>query len=469
MNKTMFTWLGIPLLGLCLTATSYAQSENRGIDTPKQLQPAKSWQSFFALGSKAFKEGNYESALTHFDQAQQLAGKQIYPNLVYNRAVTLHRLHRYEEATSAFNTLLSSRQTASAQDRQWSELASYNLGLIAREQGKFDAARGHFQRLQQPGSNPRLQTLAERQLAAMPKNSRQAAAQQTASKGSVLISLGMAWDDNASSLADEISNQLSDAEDFYINALAYGHYYLSGKRTQGTKLYGLAQARRYQEFESFNSQVSGFGLNQEFSNNGWGMELGGRWLQSQLDGQRLSNQYSLLTRATKPVSSGHWEFNYQGSFIDAAQAYGYIEGWQHQLRAGFQWRLGQVSVTPALAWETNQRENKQTEEQFFSYSPNILTTSLALRWNISNQWQVYSQADWSDATFAEANRSRGLGGIEREQKRSYDRTQLLFGTRYRLAQHWYLKAEYSSTESDDNFQLYSYDKNVFSLKLDYGW
>lgn len=467
MNKSLFTWLGIPLLSLCLTSVSYAQADKKQIDAPKRLQPAKSWQSFFALGSKAFKEGDYTNALAHFDQAKKLAGNQIQPNLIYNRAVTLHKLDRYEEATTEFNTLLRSNQNATSEQRQWSELANYNLGLIAREQDKTDIARSHFQSLQQPGSNPRLQTLAERQLQTLSMQT--AKNQPTSNKGSVLVSLGMAWDDNASSLADEISNQLSNAEDTYINGLAYGHYYVSGNRNQGTKLYGLAQVRRYQEFESFNSQVSGIGLNQEFTVDSWGLELGGRWLQSQLDGQNLSNQYSLLTRATKPLSSGQWEFNYQSSFIDATQAYDYIEGWQHQLRAAFQWRLGQVSITPSISWETNQRENKETTEQFFSYSPDILGASLALRWNINNKWQVYSQADWNHAEFAKANKSRDLWGIEREQERSYDRTQLLLGTRYRLAQHWYIKAECSTTDSDDNFQLYSYDKNVFSLKLDYGW
>lgn len=467
MNKSLFTWLGVPLLSLCVAAPSYAQAEKKQIDAPKRLQHAKSWQSFFALGSKAFKEGDYSTALIHFHKAQQLAGDQFYPNLVYNHAVTLQKLHRYEEATNVFNRLVRSSQSATAEQRQWSELATYNLGLIAREQGKSDVARNHFQSLQQPGSNPRLQTLAERQLQTL--SIKTAKNQPIPAKGSVLVSLGMAWDDNASSLADEISNQLSNAEDTYINGLAYGHYYLSGSRNQGTKLYGLAQMRRYQEFESFNSQVSGLGLTQEFTNNGWGLELGGRWLQSQLDGQRLSNQYTLQTRATKPVSSGQWELSHQSSYIDAAQTFDYIEGWQHQLRAARQWRIEQFSITPSISWETNQRDDKKTSEQFFSYSPDILGASLALRWNLDSQWQLYSQADWSHATFSGTNKSRDLGGEEKEQERSYDRTQLMLGTRYRLAPHWYLKAEYSTTESYDNFQLYSYDKNVFSLKLDYGW
>lgn len=469
MNRCLFTWLGIPLLSLCITSMSHGQTANNNqINAPKRAQPANSWQSFFALGNNAFKTGDYQTALAHFDRAQQLAGTQVHPTLVYNRAITFHKLRRYVEAINTFKTLFVIQQATPKEQQQWAELARYNLGLIAREQGKLDEARHQFNQLQQPGTNPRLQTLAERQLASMPAKAANVQP-QAASKGSVLISMGITRDDNASSLADEISSQLSNAEDSYLHGLAYGHYYLNGNRSEGTKLYGLAQVRRYQEFESFDSQVSGFGLNHEYVTNDWGLEVGGRWLQSQLGNQHLSDQYSLLTRATRSLKTGQWELSYQSNYIDAAQTYNYIEGWQHQLRAAWQWRLGQVSITPALAWETNQREDKKTQQQFYSYSPDILNTSLALRWNINNQWQLYSQADWSDAEFADANTSRDFGGIEKEQKRNYERTQLLLGGRYRFAKYWYLKTEYSSTESDDNFQLYSYDKNLLSIKLDYGW
>lgn len=468
MNRRLLIGLGTLLLSVSLVDQTQAQTTSDQINAPKRLQAAHSWQSFFALGSKAAKEGDHVTALSYFDQALQLAGEKPFPTLIYNRAVTLYKLNRYQDSALAFKQLLAPGAAATNEQQQWADLARYNLGLVALKQNQTDDARRWFRQLQQSQTNTRLQALAERQLANLPATSARHPSQETA-KGSVFASLGISRDDNASGLANELANQLSNATDTYLNALAYGHYYVSGNPKQGIKIYGLTQIRHYSEFESFNSQVSGLGLNRETSTQDWTLESGGRWLQSQLDGQSLSDQYSVIGRATHPQAKGQWELSYQASFIDAAPLYQYIEGWQHQLHTAWQWRSGTISITPAFTWEINQREDKKTQQQFYSYSPNVLTASIASRWNINNDWQVYTQLDRAEARFSGTNKSRDLGGIEKERARRYQRTQWKLGTGFRFAPHWYLKAEYTNTQTDDNFELYSYDRNLLSIKLDYGW
>lgn len=438
-------------------------------------QPQSSWQHHFNSGSQAFKAKDYPAALQSFDRAYSIAATQGKPGatLIYNRAVTLYKLQRYEEATIAF-ALLIPPATPSPDDRQWADLGRYNLGMIARDQRQYPEAKRRFTELQHPDTNGRLRELARRQLATLPSATIPTTA---ATKSSMLLSLGLTRDDNASSLADELSSALSQSEDTYLNALGYGQYYVAGNRGQGTRIYGLLQARRYQEYQSFNSDVFGGGFATEFTPASWTYDLGGRILQSKLDGNNLSTQYTLLTRAmgkqdaagNQRKSHGHWDLGYQVSFIEAASNFAYIEGWQHQFRLARQQVFGPVTAIPSISWETNDRDNRVTDSGFYSYSPDILTASLAIRWEATPEWRLYTQLDWADANYAGTNRLVDLGREEKAQSREYRRTQWLAGARYRIGKQWGLKAEYSSATSDDNFALYSYDKNVFSLKLDYGW
>lgn len=469
----------LSLLSACLLAINATHSLAQSPAPAPAVKPASpaansNWQSAFAQGNQAFKAGDYDNAIIHFDAAFTRASATGSPSatLTYNRAVTLYRLKRYTEASDAFSLLLVPGDP-SPEQQQWADLARYNLGLIARDTGDFINARKWFEQLQKPNTNPRLQTLVETQLAslkpAITASSSLAGRRAAPAKSSVLLSLGLISDDNASGLADELASRLSSAEDTYVNALAYGHYYVDGSRGRGTKAYGLAQVRRYQDFDSFDSQVVGVGINYETTPSRWTFEAGGRLLQTHVDGRRLSDQYSLITRAATRANEGVLELTHSSSYVDASTYYRYIGGWQHQVKAAWHRRLNNITITPALSWETNSRRDRQFGEQFYSYSPTITAASIALRWDASAQWRVYSQLERSHADYDGSNRHRDLGGAEKNQQRSYQRTQALVGAGYRFADRWQLKGEYIHTDSNDNFQLYSFDKNVLSLKLDYGW
>lgn len=468
--------LGALIAGLVGTHTNIALAQPATPNTTVTIAPMTTdWKVAFAQGSAAFKSGDYGLALNHFNQAHALAARsgQVSATLTYNRAVTFYKLRRYQDAKNDFAALIPpSNAGLTLEQRQWADLGRYNLGLIARDQHQNSIAKNWFTQLQQPDTNARLRELGARQIANLPKDQSAAKTEAVrAKKSSVLFSFSAAQDDNASSLADELSSELSQAEDTYLNLLAYGQHYLSGQRGQGTKLYGLAQVRRYQEFESFNSTVIGGGMGREFTPDKWTYELGGRLLQTQLNNSRLSTQYTVNSRArsTPDQHQGLWEINYQGSFFDAGDTYAYIEGWQQQLQLARVQFIGKVTLTPSLSWETNKRDNHRIEENFYSYSPDILSVALALNWDASRDWRIYSLVNLSKADYSGTNKLTDLGKVEKIQQRHYERKLWQLGTRYRINNQWSIKAEYNSFASDDNFELYSYDKNVFSLKLDYGW
>lgn len=420
----------------------------------------------FAQGRRAYKAGDFQTALSWFDRA--IAEGNNKATVIYNRAVTLYKLERYEAANKGFLPLL--------QVADWADLARYNLGLIALAQQDQATAKRWFSLLKN-AENPRLQVLANKQLDALRAvNTTQPAVatpqkiQTNATKKSaVFLSMGAAHDDNASGLADELVSNSSHAEDIYMNGLAYGQVYLTGTRTEGFKVYGLAQVRRYQVFNRFDSMVAGVGSNWETIYSDWNLELGGRLLQTEINQSRLAMQYTALTKASKNLSSSRLELSQQSSFFDAGDGYNQIEGWQHQLKAMLTYKVGALQVSPAIRWEINDRNNYKTGENFYSYSPQIFALAGTAQWSMSPDWLIYGGLDWSQFEFDGQNKLTDLDGQEKQQARATTRFQASLGARYRITPNWFVKTEYNHSKNDDTFILYTQSKNVFSINLDYAW
>lgn len=415
----------------------------------------------FEQGKRAFNSGDYESALKHFDQAW-INGIGT-ATLTYNRAVTLYKLGRLEAAKHEFSSLLL--------NVKWVHLARYNLGWIAEEQGRMEEAYARYVKVSKFADNESLKRLANEKLEQLQVYAPAKETEEIANSGknAVLLSLGFAADDNATGLADELVSRATEASDTYFNALAYGHHYVSGERYNGVKFYGLAQLRRYKVFNSFDSTVAGAGTSVEFPLWGWNFDIGGRLLHIGVDTGTLANQYSVLTKAAKRFGSGRLEGQYQSSFFAADEEYLYLEGWQHQLKIGWQHKFGQVVLSPELTWQMNDRENKETEENFISYSPTRTGLALKARWEFSQRWRFYSKLGWLNASYSDENRLTDIGGEELIAQRDTTYTEFMLGARYRLAPRWFVKGEYDMINSDDNYQLYSYSKNVAALKLEYAW
>ncbi len=417
--------------------------------------------SAFEQGKRAFKAGDYEAALKFFDQAW-VDGIGT-ATLTYNRAVTLYKLGRIEAAKHEFSSLLL--------NVKWVDLARYNLGLIAEEQGRMQEAHARYAKVSEHAENERLKRLANEKLDALQAYAPRDESDEPVDEGksAVLVSLGFAADDNAASLADELASRATESSDTYMQALVYGHRYVKGEKNEGVKIYGLAQLRRYKIFDSFDSTVAGAGTTLEFPLWGWNLEVGGRLLHIGVDNVTLANQYTVLAKTDKRFGNGRLEGQYQSSFFAADEEYIYLEGWQHQLKLVWHHRFGQLLLSPGLMWQMNDRENKETEENFISYSPTRTGLNLKARWEFNQRWRFYSELGWINATYSDENIQTDIGGGQVTAQRDTTYTEFMFGARYRLAPRWFVKGEYDMVESDDNIQLYSYSKNVASLKLEYAW
>lgn len=423
------------------------------------LWSAKAHADPLQQGNAAYKAGHYKAALQHFDEA--LAQGKRSPALLYNRAVTLYKLDQLEQAKNAFIHLL--------EFPKWAALAHYNLGRLAEQVNDKSQALKQYQKVLEITQNARLRKIATRKIAHLTKKQHTAKKKPTAKKGAALVSLGVVYDDNAASLAEELTNGSSNSEDTYIRTLAYGQYYVSGAKNDGVKIYGLAQTRHFETFESFNTQISGAGFNVESPWNQWTLDLGGRYLNIQVDSATLSNQWTGSAKLGRNWLAGEAEVEYQLSFFDAGDNYDHLEGWQQSVSFSWKKKLDSLTFKPAVVWQYNDRENKESSTIFYSYSPNVFTLKANMQSDLNQDWRLYSDISWSFAKYDGKNKLTDVNGENKEEQRENTALQIKLGARYKLHQHWLLKGEYTYKDSDDTFDLYSYDKNVMALKLEFLW
>lgn len=409
----------------------------------------------FKQGVEAFKAQDYETALDHFNRAQA-SGNQS-DNLAYNRAVTLYRLDRLDQARDAFETLVKSEE--------WGDVARYNLGLIAQQQGDDRTAQYWYAEVAREADNPKLQTLAKQKLITLVAESEP---KQTDGKPkALLLSVGLGRDSNVASLADELAERSDGRSDTYWEGLGFGQVYLTGQKNAGTKLYGLAYSRRFQNYDLYNARILGGGLARETALGKGTGELGARYTHTRVDGTVLADQLMVSGEWRRPIASGRFSARAQTSYFNAGDNYGYIEGWQHQFDVAMRWVKNSVTFTPKLVWQTNDRENRRTETTRTSYSPTRLSAIANLDWQVTADWTLSTGVALTQSEYDGQNRMMDLGGIARETRRENDETQWHLGARYGLSTRWSLVGEYRRTHSDDTFERYDHDKQVMTLKLEY--
>ena len=86
----------------CVVSVGEARAQRSRVDDA-QLAKAK---AAFELGTRAYADGEFESALESFRRAYELTGS---PDLLYNIATVSDRMRRDEEALQAYEGYLEAR------------------------------------------------------------------------------------------------------------------------------------------------------------------------------------------------------------------------------------------------------------------------------------------------------------------------------------------------------------------------
>jgi hypothetical protein len=410
--------------------------------------PAAGKPSLVQQGTAAFQRGAYGDALDFFTRAERAGlGTQT---VEYNIAVCLYRLQRFKEAELRFIKL--------SKHAKWRDLAHYNLGLVAEAAGEHKDA-GKWYRLAADGKTEKLRLLAGRKLA-------QLQADRADRNWMTLLSFSLGHDSNAASLAEEMQTA-SNADDDYSEWLVYTQRYLQGKAGAGIKLYALGFDRSYRDFDSLGSQVAGLGLVKEFPWRDYKTEAGIRLTRTLVASNVLADQLQASVSLARPLAKGTLSLAYLPSRYYSGYRYPQIEGWQQRLEANWTRRFNALTIETRYRFETNDREDLRRDGSFSSYSPARNSIMGKLDRRFSDAFNLSLALEYTRAGYSGENRLRDTDGAIKQLARSNEQARITAGCGYRWSAGWRLKGEYEYIDTEDSFDLYTFDKNRLNATVEY--
>lgn len=399
-------------------------------------------------GADAFKRGAYGEALEYFTRAEQAGNRS--ESVDYNIAVCLYRLQRFKEARVRFVRLSALPK--------WRDLAHYNLGLVEEAAGNRAEAEKWYN-LAAQGQTEKLRLLAVRKLA------RPEAAPAAGRDWMGLLGFSFGRDSNAASLADEM--QAGGGADNYSEWLAYAQTYLDGRAGAGLKLYALGFDRGHQEFSSLDSQVAGLGLVKEFPWRNHAAETGLRLTRTLVDSELVADQLQATLGLSRALGAGTFSLKYQPSRYFSGDRYSQIDGWQQRLEAGWKRRFDVWTLETRYRFELNDRDDLRRGDSFASYSPrrNGLLGKLDRR--LGGALDLNLALEYIRSRYDGENRLRDTDGVLRRRTRDNEQLRFAAGLGYHWNRNLRLKGEYEHIDTEDNFDLYAYDKNRINAALEY--
>ncbi|QKX16420.1 tetratricopeptide repeat protein [Microbulbifer sp. YPW1] len=411
----------------------------------------------FANGTAAFKDGDYERALAHFEQARQ--GGQQEASLTYNLGVTLFKLRRYQAAQAQFRQLLD--------DPEWGEVARLQLGLMAEKQGRPVSAVGYYRTLTDSAS-PKLRRLALARLSALAQAPGAEPAAAEEGRGLALLSLTSGYDSNAYSLQNELLTDDSVGEDTYTELFAWGQYRLQGTAENGWRLHGFAFGRRYSDLESLNLSSFNLGVSRHIPWQGWLLELGGLAEAASLGGDSVTNELRMVGRMQQSFDSGVLTLAYLPSYFNGAENYRYLDGWRQRFEARWAAPLATLDVDLLYRLDLDSREDLTTvDDGFYSYSPRRQTFGVEAELPLAPGWALNAGSHYRLSHYRGNNRLQDSDGEFKSQARDGNRLRSWIGAEVQLLPRLQLEARIIRTDNDENFDIYSYDKTEASLSVRY--
>jgi tetratricopeptide (TPR) repeat protein len=389
----------------------------------------------WASGQRAFRDGDYASALLFFETARD-AGLDS-PAVHYNIAVTQFKLERYEGAGQTF-ALIARRFL------QMRGLAEYNLGLVARRLGNTAEARAHFLRAFELSPNDRkLRILSSRRLRELEPESR------TASRWTGAIGVRAGHDDNVA-LRDETGLPVGvTGESPMADLFASIQGPWSGR--SGFRFDGSAYLVRHFDADEFDqSQIRG-GVFYDWWPSDWRIHVGVHASAGALGGDAFDRKIGAEVSANRYIghnASAILRYIHD-DVSDADSLFSGIAGSRQQFDARYRWYEDSYRLQARFGLETNDRADPGVSPDRtrlsvdFRFQPetgigygagidfrsseydklatpreeDLLTFSAALTYALRGDWLLlfelrHSDNDSTDATFSYERAQITLGAMK---------------------------------------------------------
>lgn len=400
---------------------------------------ARTPEESFDRGVAAVRAGAYERAIEHFESARA-AGLDT-GALHFNLGVAYYRAGRIRAAETSFRRAVDSGKMVAP--------ALYQLGRIAREQAEIAQARDYFRQAANAARTEALRRRARDALAALGS---------VRPPDFVYLSLGAGHDTNIALTPSDASG-VSEEPDQFLEAV------LVVRRPIGDRGY-LRGSAYLQEFLdegdfsllSLRAGVGRIGL----PGNGWRLDLWVDGRHREFGGEAFDNALlggAELRRALSRTWSLALDYRLEG--VSGAGGFGHLDGIDHRLGATLAQR-GSDGLRVRGWLESNDREDRETADDFFSFSWSGFGLDAVHRLRLDERNRLELRADWSrrDYDGTEVRDGSTLG------TREDDRVGIEIGMERRFAHDWAGRLSLRLEERDSNLSEFDYDREVLRLALD---
>ncbi len=411
-------------------------------------------QNEFQQGTEAFKGMQYQQALEFFLEAEKKGDSSA--TLIYNIAATYFQLGDYKKASQTFHRL--------SDNPKWADLAHYHLGLVAEKQHNHSRAIVLYRTVLANAQSNKLQRLAANRLAKLAPSTRR---EVSAKPWLTLFSVSTGFDDNAFNQQDDIQLDSSAGEDSYMEYFGWGRYALQGTTLDGWRVQGYAYSRRYSDFDNLNLNAYSLGLSRDIPLRDGYAEFGVSTVTTKLDGEDLTDQIKLLTRIKRSFGNSQISLSYQPSLYEGGSDFAHLDGWQHIVETKWRYPLQAVSVNALYRLELNDRDDLESDGDFFSYSPMRQSVGLGLDWRAQANWQVSAGIEYRVSEYDGTNRLTDTDGVFKEKTRDGNRAKAWLKTQFNVSENLRLTGRVAVTDNDENFDTYSYDKHEGNLAVEF--
>ncbi|HEX7026115.1 MAG TPA: tetratricopeptide repeat protein [Gammaproteobacteria bacterium] len=410
-------------------------------------------QEFFAAGTELARQGDYPAALQQFNMA--LADGMQTAVLYYNLGVTNYRLGYLHQAASAFKRATSSPKMAG--------LAYYNLGLIARHQNNPALAREYFRRAEQSSRTENLRKLSRHALETLSPDSIVTPdnGSPNAERGLLWIEIYSGYDDNVL-LAGAEDDIASGEEDVFGGTMVFGHYYTTGDRNNGLRIYGLSLLDRYGDLDNYDLDIAAAGTDYSITIDRWRHNIDILLLQSRLGGDRLENIKQLAVSSTTGLGGDfHLRLQLEYESIEAAPAYSFLDGKRYTGKLELSEILRDWKLEYSL--EDNDRSDYLAEDGVFqSFSPQRHKLAVTKHFKLLYEWKLELEGAYMQSRYRDANIL-----FDGTQRKRQDNRSLLSVRLYKPLLHdWRLGIVIDHTENKSNSDDADYSRNALTLTLD---
>ena len=424
---------------------------------------------YFEQGVAAARRDDFQGAVRAFETAKR-AGLNS-SALYYNLGAIYYRMKVYAWSEDYFSRLTN--------DKNYSALAYYNLGLIAASKDNIELAIQRFQTCFYTTSDPKLKELSELAIKRLrhpeqPLRITHRKKQFSPPWNGVML-LSIARDDNVGLDNDETKNVtgISEKRDNYYEALLTTHGFVSGNRQGGFSLAGFAVGQKYSTesiSKAYDYSQYHIALNRETMVGNWQLTFGlgydRAWF-GRTDFQRL---YGVFLKGKRFLDNKKYiRMRFTSYKITDNVLYQYLDGYKHQMKFDFTVPREDWKFRIGYSVELNNRRDFESATTYSSYSPLRNTLDADFTFDIGKSWQSRFEIQYRNSIY------RHDDVLDISANNSYSRMdnryQLNAGLIYNFSPNWQVNLDYGFTRNDSNHtdlagtQLSDYRRSLVSASL----